>query len=64
MKIEIFKHNPGKELFFKIILDNGSWIVHRAKELTDNRSTFTLELDCKVPELAKWLLVHQEKHEQ
>lgn len=64
MNIEIFKTSP-EDLFFKIKLDNGRWIVYRATEITNGGKIFTMSLDLRVDEFARWLLInmHDDKQE-
>lgn len=57
MNMEIFKTSP-EDLFFKIKLDNGKWIVYRAEEITDDRRIFTIKTDIKIDEFARWLLIN------
>jgi hypothetical protein len=58
MKIEIYKNQPGEELFLKIILDNGNWAIHSGIETTNDLSGFKLTLNCKEREFAQWILNH------
>lgn len=61
MKIEISKIRPGEECFIRFALDNGNWIVYRAKEVTNTSNIFTVEPELEVKEFAQWFLINQHK---